>query len=1393
MAPINDLLANAISVDVTGETFSGTIVDATDTGEVFTEGGVDVGVTGPCDINYNGPSVWYEFFSPDSITVTIEYVSHSYAGPDNRLYAELFASIDGPDTGDCCELFRALANDNWFSSDAVGGDPTSLTLTLEGGRYYYLYVANYTTDLDDTGTFTLRITSAGEPVENDSPQDATAVTRCQTVSASTAGASVGAGESGPTAWWKFTPSIAETLTFRIISSSGFGANGGEIIIYEGPHSISGFGDLTLVSAISQATADAVDILVDPTKTYYLAVHDFDGDNLTGTVQFTICDAPEPEFGNNDTCASARTLSAPNGFVFGDNRLAAYESPDRIYRFSYSLSGGADPQVAGRSVWYRWTAPIDCRIEFGIDTNVYQGFAEDGWMLGLFRDCTNCVPDTDELGSMNNRDFGETRFLAPINWAEGGRGSPSAPAVGIDLRKGETVFVEVASFSGASSEPPSPLPDGGRFKLHWKTYAAGMTDAPRRDCLAPGALSLPPDINDGTLEPVRGDSIDYVETNDGALWMLWATLDGGRKPIVSRLKAGVVTDFEIPTDDRVGEDEIFDGWGVFFEERFSLDTDGTLVWCSVIERYVVENPWFCGDAGDSLLWAPHRVGIFQSSGGAFSRIGTIPADTNNSGFSLSLQGFYSGIRCTAAPAQPGVLWLMWEEEGHEGFHLFGDDCEDNYGVRWYVGAFGPNAPAMSGALSDNYRVVYTDSFPDNVFDDDHVALDPYHNGEFTPTVHVTTGNQAGAWQLVNDTGVPYCFRAPPRVPPEVVGSPGANALATSIAPYVEVFRIGSDGTLTLVDTIEYEAPTDAFPDPGSVDFDSRFTYVGSLSVEPNSHLDPIDGKRIRYVLIAWQLDDGVGVGVTTFYRVRTNVSAIDFFDFDGDRATSHGISGGAGESSFGRTQKRIFTDRFNQPWMLGNSFDELFVFDRKCHIEWWQYEMPRAKEGVDLNYRWGPQVASSAKWHWDEVGGRIIIPTPGSSGGSENDPPATPSGMLSSPGFLTDSTTPGDYANFVAHGYEWISFQVVNGQDPSKPTGLANRAAQIVAAKAGGFRNAGVWGVVYGQEADPPSVKKALYLNFGRLLGQEAVSQGAGHVIVDAEIGYKHTRADANASGENLGKYIIDGLRQGGWEGPVHLSTLGTPTDPVGGDFEYDVNSFLATGGGVMPQAFPNQSPEYTVENCMTYWLRFAPRSRINMTIASAGLPLGILNGSDYLPHLQAAGVLRNLNWFLAETTGAEDLSALDVLTLEEAPPVTGSEGGSGGEGTVDDPGPSGDFGVYTNRALVRFGGLAVAIRGDAPVRRGWDNSDRRFGPYFGLIEIKRNGQICTHADVPYEPDELTGVLFIQTTHRAELSAAGPGSGTGLDMGGIRYRAEKSGAAPGSGSGVSLERISFRAG
>jgi hypothetical protein len=250
-------------------------------------------------------------------------------------------------------------------------------------------------------------------------------------------------------------------------------------------------------------------------------------------------------------------------------------------------------------------------------------------------------------------------------------------------------------------------------------------------------------------------------------------------------------------------------------------------------------------------------------------------------------------------------------------------------------------------------------------------------------------------------------------------------------------------------------------------------------------------------------------------------------------------------------------------------------------------------------------------------------------------------ILTAPGLTTDEEHPSkpdgtaavDLRELVALGYEWVSYQVVNGTAVN-PKGIDIQKY----GGASGFQSCGVWGVVY-DVAD--------FYNFGYRLGREAIRQGAEHVIVDAEECSKYTDDDEGM------KPIVDGLYDAGWDTAVHLCPLGCPTNavPYGpNDYHCDTKSYLDTGGGVIPQAYYNAHANYRPDLCVDYWTAIGvPFERLNVMIELA-FENSKIEGAEWSSLLDDAGVHRGFSVYMIQHGTDADWEGLKPHSMPGSKP-----------------------------------------------------------------------------------------------------------------------------------------------
>lgn len=227
----------------------------------------------------------------------------------------------------------------------------------------------------------------------------------------------------------------------------------------------------------------------------------------------------------------------------------------------------------------------------------------------------------------------------------------------------------------------------------------------------------------------------------------------------------------------------------------------------------------------------------------------------------------------------------------------------------------------------------------------------------------------------------------------------------------------------------------------------------------------------------------------------------------------------------------------------------------------------------------------------------------------------------------------ELSDFSTLGYEAIQYQAQNGAT----TKDFNLAPAVFA----GLRPE-LWGVTYNQGD---------FRRDGRLLGAQGKKLGAVRVCVNAEMCAKFTR------GLRGMRAVVEGIREGGFIGPVDLSTLGSPFNPDLHDFEIDVQSFLETGGSIYAQAYVNAHSEYHPANCVRYWTRMGvPKDRLNLTLGlyDATSEGGRrMTGAEYVAMAKDLGMGRAFSVFMPETALLpSDLTELHALTASPPPPAS---------------------------------------------------------------------------------------------------------------------------------------------
>jgi hypothetical protein len=242
-----------------------------------------------------------------------------------------------------------------------------------------------------------------------------------------------------------------------------------------------------------------------------------------------------------------------------------------------------------------------------------------------------------------------------------------------------------------------------------------------------------------------------------------------------------------------------------------------------------------------------------------------------------------------------------------------------------------------------------------------------------------------------------------------------------------------------------------------------------------------------------------------------------------------------------------------------------------------------------------------------------------------------------PGLMTDELLPFGgsgltYPDLVKSGFTWVTYQAYN---PKLFVGV--KEFDLKAVKAHGFKSVGIWGVIYDRDD---------FYHAGKAMAQGAVDMGAQNLVVNTEEVYKGTRPD------RLGKEIIKGIRDGGWKSEVSLSTLGAPWSPLVNDYQMDEESFLETGGSIIPEAYYNESEGYKPFLCKQYLDRLKiPQDRQNYMIGLYSGKRGHISGAAYVPLLEEASIGKNFSCYMIQHMTQNDATEIGQYIRLASGPV----------------------------------------------------------------------------------------------------------------------------------------------
>ena len=434
LPPANDDFANALVLS--GLTASRT--DDTNEGATL-EPGEDTTVAGVSA----GASVWYQWTAADSGQLKIDTATSS------------FDTLLGVYTGSTVGALSEVVSNN----DAKDGFTSSVTFAVTGGTTYRIRVDG---NGGDTGTINLRLreTLPGPPPLNDDFANAVVLSG-QNASRSgdtNVNATLELGEpttvagapAGASVWYQWTPASTGVATVDT-GTSDFDTL---LAVYTG----SAVGTLSPVASNDDAgdQTSSVSFSATAATVYRIRVDGYAGD--VGTINFHLAEVLPPP---NDNFANAIVLSGRSALRTGDTNVGATLEPGE----PATVAG----ELAGASVWYRWTAPATGQAR--IDT-ISSNFDT---LLGIYTGAA-----VDSLTVVASNDDG---------------GSSGTSAVTFGVTAGTTYQIRVDGY----------FADTGTINLHLATTPDAPTGLSATAGAAQATLSWTPPAVDGG-SPITGYTV-----------------------------------------------------------------------------------------------------------------------------------------------------------------------------------------------------------------------------------------------------------------------------------------------------------------------------------------------------------------------------------------------------------------------------------------------------------------------------------------------------------------------------------------------------------------------------------------------------------------------------------------------------------------------------------------------------------------------------------------------------------------------------------------------------------------------------------------------------------------------------------------------------------------------
>jgi hypothetical protein len=431
--PLNDAFANAQSITASSGSVTGSNIGATvETGE-------------PKPYRSSGYSVWFQWTAPVSGGYTF-VVSSATMRNGTQIYTG--SSVGALQTVFC------------FDS-GYGSTVHALTFNAVAGTKYSIQVDDY---YGDTGSFTVAWSNGPA---NDNFANAQPISgNSGSIDGTNVGSSKESNEplpyrsSGHSVWYRWTAPTSGGYTFTTSGAVMRKATQ----VYKG----SSVGSLQSVFYFDTgygSTSHSLTFNAVAGTTYSIQVGDYYGD--TGT--FTVAWAPGP---TNDNFTNAQLIAGNSGSVNGSNIGSSKEANEPLpYRSS------------GRSVWYRWTAPVNGGYMFTTSgdtmrkaTQVYTGSSVGSLQAVLYFDIGygstshsltfNAVAGTNYIFLVDDY-YGDTGAFT-VAWSP--TGPPNDNFVNAQLVVGKSITV-AGTNTNSTREANEPIPYRSNGRSAWYLWQA----------------------------------------------------------------------------------------------------------------------------------------------------------------------------------------------------------------------------------------------------------------------------------------------------------------------------------------------------------------------------------------------------------------------------------------------------------------------------------------------------------------------------------------------------------------------------------------------------------------------------------------------------------------------------------------------------------------------------------------------------------------------------------------------------------------------------------------------------------------------------------------------------------------------------------------------------------